>query len=127
MKTKRHHQRHEPSSAPTTSPHEPAVKRGVIIAVLTLLASLGIGWAADPSAETIGAIATVAGFLVPILQGLWTRFAVTPNAQVLAQVKPSGEVVAGEAAPVTTGAPVAVSVEAVAPPTEPGRGPADLF
>lgn len=89
---------------PFTLPEaEPALVRGIAVA-LALLASLGIGWAADVEADTITVWALAIGPLIPILQALWTRYAVTPNAKVVARVSRSqGTVVAGDAAEVPTG------------------------
>lgn len=91
---------------------EPALYRGVVVAVLTLLASLGVSWAADPDRETIAALVALAAVTVPLLQAVWTRYAVTPVAKVVARVSTStGRVVAGEAATIQTGATVPVTVE----------------
>lgn len=84
---------------------EPTLVRAVTVA-LAFLASLGIGWAADVDADTIATWAIVAGVALPILQGLWTRYVVTPNAKVLARVTTSGRVIAGDAAVEPTGTEV---------------------
>lgn len=82
---------------------EPAVVRGIVVAV-ALLASMGVGWAADVDADTITVWALAAAPLVPILQALWTRYATVPNAKVVARVsKSQGVVVAGDAAVTPTG------------------------
>lgn len=84
---------------------EPALVRGVVMA-LAFLASLGASWAADVDGQTITMLALGLGLLLPILQGLWTRYVVTPKAQVLAQVTATGRVVAGDAAVEPTGTEV---------------------
>jgi hypothetical protein len=57
---------------------EPALIRGAVVGVLSLLAALGFSWAADVDKETIGAIVGVAAVVVPLVQAWWTRRAVTP-------------------------------------------------
>lgn len=86
---------------------EPAMVRAIVVALL-LLASLGFSWAADVDPETITAWAVALGFLVPILQGLWTRYGSTANAKVVARVTTGGQVVAGDAAVIPTGTELAV-------------------
>lgn len=83
----------------------PAMVRAVTVAV-AFLASLGIGWAANVDGDTIATWAIVAGVVLPILQGLWTRYVVTPNVKVLARVTTDGRVVAGDAAVEPTGTEV---------------------
>ena len=58
---------------------EPALIRGAVVSVLSLLAALGVSWAADVDKETIGAIVGVAAVVVPLVQAWWTRRAVTPS------------------------------------------------
>lgn len=83
---------------------EPALIRGFIVAVLSLLTTLGVSWAADVDKETIGTLVAIAVFVIPILQALWTRYAVTANSKVVARVSVSQDaVVAGDAAEVATG------------------------
>lgn len=82
---------------------EPAVTRGAVVAALTLLSGLGVTWAGDLDRDQIAALAVVGSILVPLLQGLWTRFAVTANAKVIARVTTGGGVVAGDAAVSPTG------------------------
>jgi hypothetical protein len=100
---------------------EPAMVRAVVM-VLGLLAWLGFGWAADVDQETITSVAIVAGLLVPIVQGLWTRFVVTPSAQVAVKVTPSGRVIAGDAAVEPTGTEVD-QPQAALGHSRPGGGP----
>lgn len=86
---------------------EPARVRGAIVAVLALLASVGVGWAADVKPETIAAIATVVTLIGPVLAE-WIRPNVTANARVVAAVSEGTDgVVAGDAALVPTGTPLA--------------------
>jgi hypothetical protein len=81
----------------------PAIVRGVTVA-LALLAAGGISWAADVPRETIELVAYVVGVLAPVVVGLWTRFAVTPNAKVVTRYSVTdGTVVAGDAAAFPTG------------------------
>lgn len=87
---------------------EPAMVRAVTVA-LVLAGSLGFTWAADVNADTVTALAIALGFLVPLVQGVWTRYAVTANAKVVARVSTStGTVVAGDAAVAPTGTELAV-------------------
>lgn len=61
---------------------DPAIYRGIIMAVVGLLASLGILVSdAIPNAMII-----VIGTLVVAVQALWTRTGVTPNAKVVVYV-----------------------------------------
>lgn len=82
---------------------EPSMIRAAVVAVLGLLASLGFSWAAHVDKGTLTAIVTVITVLLPIVQGIWTRYAVTANAKVVARVTTDGHVVAGEAALAPTG------------------------
>jgi hypothetical protein len=86
----------------TKSQAEPALVRAIAM-VLALLASLGLGWAANLDAETVASVVVVVG---PLVQWLWTRYAVTPNAKVIARTTTDGQVVAGEAAVATTGSSI---------------------
>jgi hypothetical protein len=61
---------------------EPAQWRGLWVAVGAVLASLGLGqWVADLDGH-VQAFITAASLLVPYLQGLWTRQAVSPAIKV---------------------------------------------
>lgn len=93
--------RAEPKSKP-----QPALIRGVIVAVLGLLASLGVGWAADVDRETIAATAVLLSTLLPLAQAWWTRRAVVPRESTLAYMTAEGTPVAGAAARERTGAPL---------------------
>ncbi len=78
---------------------EPAMVRGLVVAVLALLGGIGVTWAADVDKKTIGLIASVITALIPLAQALWTRYAVTPNAVVALRVSlETGHVVPGPAA-----------------------------
>lgn len=59
---------------------DPAVYRGIIMAVVLLLASLGIAVSDDIPVSVIGAVAA----LFALIQAMWTKSAVVPNAKVLA-------------------------------------------
>lgn len=114
-----------PKSKLPATKTEPALVRGVVIAVLSLLATLGVGWAADVSKDTIASIVLVASVLIPLIQAAWTRYAVTANAKVLARVATSsGQVVAGDASTVVTGEVLRVHDEVgasvVTAPVDPG-------
>lgn len=86
---------------------EPAVWRGFLIALFALLALFGIEWATEANALTV---LNVILAVLPILSGLFTRPAVTPNAKVGAEAAQDipGAYEAGEAAPYTEGTPVDV-------------------
>lgn len=61
---------------------QPATWRGVVTAVFVLLAAVGIKVApAIPDAAFLVLIA-----VLPIIQGVWTKHAVTPNAKVAVSV-----------------------------------------
>lgn len=92
----------------STTQADPAMVRAIVVAVFVLLAALGIGWAADPSPELVGALVVLGAPLVALMQGLWTRYAVTANAKVIARVTTAGDVVAGDAAAQPTGAGLSV-------------------
>lgn len=79
--------------------------RGVVVAVLSVLAAFGLDVTVD-----VDAAVYVIGLVAPIVVALWTRFVVTPNAKVVSRVSVSGDtVVAGEAAAVPTGEPLPLS------------------
>lgn len=76
---------------------EPAVWRGVVTAVFVVLAAVGIKVSDDvPDLAFMCILA-----LLPVVQGLWTKGAVTPNAKVVVRVDdPVGDpnkITAGEA------------------------------
>ncbi len=80
---------------------EPNLVLGVVTAALSLLVLFGV----DLSTEQMAGIGVFLGALIAVI-----RFATTPSAEVVLQQKPSGELVAGQAADVTTGAPVVATV-----------------
>lgn len=104
----RHHRGDTPDRRDTAAPSwplpkaEPAMVRAITVA-LALLASLGFSWAADVDPDTIVLLALVLPPLAAVAQGLWTRYAVTANAKVVARVTTQGQVVAGDAAVIPTG------------------------
>lgn len=74
---------------------EPALLRAVLVAIAVVLGTVGLD--ATDAFERVN-VAWAALFAVfPLVQGWWTRTAVTPNAAVVEQVKPSGVIVAGPA------------------------------
>lgn len=80
---------------------DPALLRAVLIALGVILGTIGV----DLS-DVFGKIevAYLAFFgVVPLLQGWWTRSAVTPAARVVESVDVNGVVVAGPASPQPTG------------------------
>lgn len=97
----------------------PAVVRSVVVAVLGLLATLGVGWAADVPGEVVDALVTLLVVLGPVVAGLWIRFGVTPNAKVVSRVTTDGNVVAGDASTVVTGGVLTVRDTVVGPVVEP--------
>lgn len=87
---------------------EPALLLGVVVAGLGLLVLFGV----DLSKEQIGGIVTFLGAVVALL-----RFLVTPSSEVLVKQTPDGPV-AGAAAAVATGTPVAAHVVPTPRPEE---------
>lgn len=59
---------------------DPAVYKGLVVAVIGLLAALGIVIAPGIPDQVIGLVVAV----MAIVQGIWTRRDVTPNAKVVA-------------------------------------------
>lgn len=95
------------ANEPTTG-WEPTRVRGLIVAGLGLLTTLGVGWAADVDKDVILAVATALSVVGPLVQAWWTRRAVVPAGAVVAQVTQGGAVVAGDAALAPTGEPLPV-------------------
>lgn len=94
----------------TTRKAEPAMIRAGVVAVLGLLATLGFQWANVDNA-TLEKIVVAAVVLVPLAQGLWTRYGVVARGLVLARLSPStGVVVAGEAATARTDMPLPAAI-----------------
>jgi hypothetical protein len=88
---------------------EPALITGVVTAAIGLAVLFGL----DLSRDQIAGIAVFLGAVMALL-----RFVLTPSSEVIAQATPEGPV-AGAAAEVVTGQPVAVSVSPIsraAPP-----------
>lgn len=83
---------------------EPAVVRGVIGALVLVLALWGVD-AADLGSRVEQTVLTVLA-LVPLVTAWWTRSAVTPNAKVAEAVEADGTRVAGPASPLPTGATI---------------------
>ena len=61
---------------------DPALLRGIIVAVVALLASVGVMVSDDIPEAVIGVFVAAAA----IIQATWTRGAVTPNAKVAVRV-----------------------------------------
>lgn len=78
---------------------EPAALLGVVTATTGLLMLFGV----PLTLEQAGGILTFIGALVALL-----RFVLTPAAEVVAQERPDGEIVAGPASWIVDGYPVAV-------------------
>lgn len=85
---------------------EPNLILGLVTAGLSLLVLFG----ADLSTEQMAGIGVFLGAVVTLV-----RFMVTPSAEVVVQKKPSGVLVAGQAADEKTGVPVRASVAEVHP------------
>lgn len=61
---------------------QPATWRGIVVAAFALAAALGIKFAPEvPDAAFLVVLAAL-----PLIQGLWTKKAVTPNAKVAIRV-----------------------------------------
>lgn len=80
---------------------EPNLILGVLTAGLSLLVLFGV----HLSSEQMAGIGIFVGALVALV-----RFVTTPASEVVVQQKPSGEVVAGQAASTPTGTPIAVDI-----------------
>lgn len=82
---------------------EPALIRAGIVAVLSVLATFGVKWAADVDKVQIEVLAAALPAVV-LAAGVLIRFAVTASAKVVARLSVSKDaVVAGPAAAVDTG------------------------
>lgn len=79
---------------------EPAL----ILAVVTSGLSLAALFGADITSEQAGGVGIFVAALIALL-----RLVSTPSSEVIAQVKPGGQVVAGDAAAITTGEELAVT------------------
>ena len=80
---------------------EPNLILGVLVSGLSLLVLFGV----DLTGEQMAGIGVFVGAVIALV-----RFITTPAAEVVVQEKPSGEVVAGQAAATPTGTPVVVDV-----------------
>lgn len=83
---------------------EPALLRAVLAAAVVVATAIGLD-ISDVTGRVDVAWTAIFGVL-PLLQGWWTRSAVTPAAAVVEEVRPNGVVVAGPASPLPTGTPV---------------------
>lgn len=79
---------------------EPALILGVLTSGLSLAVLFGVPLTVDQ----LAGIGVFVGALIALI-----RFVTTPAGEVLAQVKPDGEVVAGAATTITTGEVLAVT------------------
>lgn len=91
---------------------EPAVVRGVVVALVFVVGLVGFNIADVGEKVVAGYTALFA--VIPLIQAWWTRSAVVPASQVVAVAAPDGQVFAGPAAPEPDGTIVVVS-EAVDP------------
>lgn len=87
---------------------EPAVVLAVVVAALNLAVLFGL----ELSADQLAAIGVLVGAVIALI-----RYVTTPAAEVVAQQKPGGPVVAGQAANVDDGTPVHVITDAGTPAT----------
>lgn len=85
---------------------EPAVVRGVVVALVFVVGLVGFNIADVGEKVVAGYTALFA--LIPLIQAWWTRSAVVPASQVVAVVAPDGQVLAGPASPVADGEHVVV-------------------
>lgn len=79
---------------------QPATWRGIVMAAFALAAALGLKFAPEiPDAAFLVVLAAL-----PVIQGLWTKKAVTPNAKVVIRmpdpIKEPDLITAGPAVPV---------------------------
>lgn len=91
---------------------EPAVVRGVVVALVFVVGLVGFNIADVGEKVVAGYTALFA--LIPLIQAWWTRSAVVPASQVVAVAAPDGQVFAGPAAPEPDGTIVVVT-EAIDP------------
>lgn len=90
---------------------EPAVWKGIVAGLVTLLAIWGLDVAdlGDKLNQTIDVLGVLAPLIASGVAGLWIRQSVTPNEKVAVVVEPGApETVAGPALPVPDGTPVDV-------------------
>jgi hypothetical protein len=80
---------------------EPVQLRAVLTALVVVLGTVGLEFA--PIADKIDTAWVALFAIIPIIQGLVTRPAVTPNAVVVEAVEDADVVVAGEANEAPTG------------------------
>lgn len=103
---------------------EPALVRGVIVAVVGLAAYFGLDWAAG--GEQVGAVVFGLIAVLAAVQALWTRVVVTPSDKVAAVLRPDGQLEAGPAAPQENGDLVIVQTpESYDPSKVDGSEPAE--
>lgn len=92
----------------TQAERNPVAIRAAVTALATAVVHVtAVYGLVDPDQEAaIGGAIDAAGLVVLVL---WARTGVTPNAKVITRVTTGGAVVAGDAAEVATGTPIAVT------------------
>lgn len=99
---KRQHRKHLPPART-----EPAMIRGVIMAIIAALGAFGV--TVHVTGAQVTALTVLIAAAIPLIQAIWTRVAVTANAKVIARVTTHGAVVAGDAAVSPTGSELPTS------------------
>jgi hypothetical protein len=94
-----------------------AIRAAITVAVTTIVHVAVVSGLVDKALETpIATAVDAVGFVILVL---WGRAGVTPNAQVVAQVTPTGSVVAGDASSVQTGASLDDAIDEIEPGIDP--------
>jgi hypothetical protein len=83
---------------------DPALLRAILLALAIVLGTVGVEF--TPIADRIEVAWTAVFAVIPLIQGWWTRAAVTPAARVVETVDKDGVRVAGPASPLPTGSMV---------------------
>lgn len=81
---------------------EPALVLGVVTSGLALAVLFGL----DVTVDQVAGVGVFLGALMALL-----RYVLTPSAEVIGQIKPNGDVVAGAAANVKTGESLTVDID----------------
>lgn len=90
------------------SESQPVLILGSVAAVSVVLAG-GLPPLTPDNLDWIGPAVGLVGLCATAVLTVLTKRKVTPNENVAARALPSGQVVAGEGSPITTGAPVDVT------------------
>lgn len=93
---------------PEQSQSQPVLILGSVAAASVVLAS-GLPPLTPDQFDWIGPAVGLLGLVVTAVLTVLTKQKVTPNENVAARALPSGTVVAGDASPITNGAPVDVT------------------